>query len=419
VIDANASGSYFAMLVCLAVGMALRARAFGQRAIWLAMAAALGLGLWLSASRSAVAAATLATVGVLVWSLTARSRSRLVVAAAMGALGLIVVSGGVELWTLSHDQLSRATSYRLQFNETSQRMIASRPIAGVGMGRYYAESALFLSPELAWQYGFENAHNYFLQVAAELGVPGFALFAGLLGAGLWRAARAAIACPRDMRLAGVVCGTAAWLGTAFVSHPFLVDEVALPFWVQFGLLIGLSGAALTPSVTEPPPVKPASRQWLRSALVAAAAGYIVLSVPLRAWRGARPPSEDSAVTGCSSWETDSAGERYRWTKEYASIFVPADTVHVDIPLRIGAGAGSRDDVTVMASVNGTHSSIAPVAATWSIVGVDLATTEPPARFTRVNLRILHSLEPNSDLSRRAARRSSGVEIAGPRASVAR
>ena len=413
VIDANAAGSYFAMLVCLAVGMAWRARDRRTRAIWVAMAAAAGLGVWLTASRSAAAAVVLATTVFLVWSVAARSRSRRVVMGAIGAAGLMAVAGSAVLWTLSHDQLSRGTSYRLQFNETSLRMIADRPVIGVGIGQYASQSALFLSPELAWEYGFENAHNYFLQVAAELGLPGFALFAGLFIAGLWRAARAMMTSPEDARLAGVVCGTAAWLGTALVSHPFLVDEVALPFWVQFGLLLGLSAAVLRAPITATP-TQPASRRWLMRAGVAAAAGYVALSPPLREWRGTLQPPDESAVTGCSDWETDRDGTRYRWAREYASLFVPADTVHVDVPIRVGAGAGALDTVTVVTSVNGKHGLPAPVVATWSTIGVDLAPASPPARATRVNFRILHTWEPEAALARPANRRSSGVEIAGPR-----
>ena len=52
------------------------------------------------------------------------------------------------------------------------RMIGARPLFGVGVGQYYRTSPLFLSPQLAWTYGFENAHNYFLQIGGELGLVG-------------------------------------------------------------------------------------------------------------------------------------------------------------------------------------------------------------------------------------------------------
>ena len=56
-------------------------------------------------------------------------------------------------------------------------MIDARPLFGVGVGQYYRTSPQFLSPQLAWTYGFENAHNYFLQIGGELGLVGLGLFA--------------------------------------------------------------------------------------------------------------------------------------------------------------------------------------------------------------------------------------------------
>ena len=53
-------------------------------------------------------------------------------------------------------------------------MIRSHPWLGLGIGRYYQASSMFLNPQLAFAYGSENAHDYFLQLAAELGLLGFA-----------------------------------------------------------------------------------------------------------------------------------------------------------------------------------------------------------------------------------------------------
>ncbi len=410
VIDPNAAGSYFAMLVCLAVGMAWRARG-RSRVIWLAIAAVLASGVWLSASRSAQAAAVIATTGLLAWCVAARFRSRTVAFNGLAVVVVIAIAGGAALWTMSRNQLSRGTSYRVQFNETSRRMIASRPIIGVGIGQYHIQSALFLSPELAWQYGHENAHNYFLQAGAELGLPGLALFTLLFAGALWRAGRAAVARPEDARLVGLTCGIGAWLMTALVGHPFLVDEVALPFWAQFGLLIGLS-AAVSGAET-----RARAGWWNRSlatGFAAVAAAVVLVSAPLRLWRGEVEPLNDPAVTGCYAWETDGEGTRYRWTREYASVFVPADVVHVDLPVRIPEGARGLDQMTIASSVNGRHGPTTLVGTTWSTISVDLPASSAPARFTRVNLRVPHTWRPALYIAGNADMRPVGVEIGEPR-----
>ena len=74
VADVNAAGSYFAMIACLALGMALRDRGY-RRAIWFCMAGASGIGLWFSESRSALGAAGAVIVIAATWATTSRFSS--------------------------------------------------------------------------------------------------------------------------------------------------------------------------------------------------------------------------------------------------------------------------------------------------------------------------------------------------------
>ena len=85
----------------------------------------------------------------------------------------------------------QSVNLRSQFLLTSARMFASAPGFGVGVGRYFERSAEFMTPELRDLYGNENAHNYFAQQFAELGLVGGLLFVWLIGTVLthgWRAA---------------------------------------------------------------------------------------------------------------------------------------------------------------------------------------------------------------------------------------
>src|SRR5207253_205853 len=70
----------------------------------------------------------------------------------------------------------------LDFNQTSARMWASAPIFGVGVGRYHERSAQFMPDELRAIYPHENAHNYFVQQFAELGLVGGIAFLWLVAA---------------------------------------------------------------------------------------------------------------------------------------------------------------------------------------------------------------------------------------------
>lgn len=405
--DANAAGSAFAMLTCLSIGMALRARG-RSRALWIAAAGANGFAVWLSASRSALAATVAGVVLFAVWWTAAHLRSRRAALVAAGICLVASVAGAGYMWRLSRDQLSRGSTLRAQFNETSERMIAARPLVGVGIGQYYRQSSLFMTPQLAWFYGSENAHNYFLQIAAELGVPGLVLFGGLFVAALWRTARAAARQPRDPRLVGVGCGVVAFLGTAFVSHPFLVDEVALPFWVQFGLLVGLADAWRDRGT---PAGDRASARALTVAVAAAAAAYVVLSPVLRVWRGTPAPPQDQAVDGFYGWETDASGTRYRWSGEYASVFTPGGVTRVDVPVRIPDGARGLPTIVVTPSVEGRHRATVPVTTSWTTIEVDLPPPWDAARTRRIDLRVGPSAwQPAVHIAGNADLRHVGVEV---------
>ena len=408
--DANAAGSHFAMLVCLTLGMVFHARG-RDRAIWLVVLAANATALWLTASRSAVVAAALVVILAAAWRMSSRLKSR-TQAIAIGTVAIVVIAiGAVLFWKSTANQLNRGTTFRVQFNATSWRMIAARPLVGVGIGQYYPASTLFLTPELAWNYGAENAHNYFLQIGAELGIPGLVLFSAVIGAGLWRALRALTVSPRDVRLLGVAAGIATFAATCFVGHPFLIDEVAIPFWAQLGLLLALAGSTLdNDRLAARDDDSLARPSWLLTAVIATVVVYIGLVVPFGAVRRDIEPPESQAVDGFFGWESGAEGERYRWTERYASVFVPADVGHVEIPIRIPASVPGLKPVAVTLSINGRKGSTTLATNRWTIVPVDLAEPQAPARFTRINLQAERTWQPALYVPGSADFRFVGVQV---------
>jgi len=220
VADPNAAGSYFAMVACLAMGMAVHARWRG-RALWMIMAIATIVGLRMSQSRSALAAAAMVAAVAVASAATSRFTLR-----TRGALLAVVLllgagAGAVRVRQIEKDPDFRGAGFRTQFNTTSARMIAARPIVGVGIGQYYRTSPLFLSPQLAWSYGFENACW-----AEPFGcATNFRTAAGAVMSRTFRWLRAFAPGPRSLRThrsgrthRGIECLTARWtLGTN--QHP--------------------------------------------------------------------------------------------------------------------------------------------------------------------------------------------------------
>lgn len=406
--DVNAAGSYYALSACAALGMAM-SRGGRRRAWWLGAAAAAALGLWLAESRSADGSAALVIGAAIVWRATAGWTLRSKVAIVGLVAAVVLAAGALRLRQLSTDPEYHGAGFRQQFNATSARMIAARPWSGVGVGQYVAVSPLFLSPELAFSYGAENAHNYFLHVAAELGGVGLALFVLWVAGGLGRGVRALLDHPRDGRLLGLVAGVTAFLGTCLTGHPLLVDEVAFPFWMYFGLLVGLSASALWREGGAAD--RPHRRVLPRTSRPALAAAGIAVVVATQA--AARPelrPLESREVVGFYGWETGADGARYRWTGEYGSLFVPADVTRIYVPVRMPPAGPELPPMGIEARTTAAPGERLTVGEGWAIVNLELPDAVPPTRFKRINLKADRTWQPALYIPGSADLRSVGVQV---------
>ena len=410
--DVNAAGSYYAMTLCLALGMAGYRRG-RERVFWLAIAAAISAALWLSGSRSALGAAGALMIVAIVWALTQRftvTVRRLTFAAAVIVL---LIGAVVRARMLETDPDYKGTGFRTQFTQTSARMIRARPLFGVGVGQYNPTSLLFLSPQLAFTYGVENAHNNFLQIGGELGLVGLGLFLLWVGAALTDAARAMARTPHDGRLLGTAGGVTVFLITCLTGHPLLVTEVAYPFWIQFGLMTALAGAALFDDqpveslASEPRMTRPF---WL----AAAAAIFILVAGPIATASGELHPPDSQAVNGFYGWETAADGTRFRWTEQFASLFVPADVTLVEIPVRVPVDGRSVKPLGVEVMTLAVAQSRTIVGADWATISVPLPEAFPPTRFKRIDLRIDRLWQPALLIPGSADTRSVGVQVGEPR-----
>ncbi len=91
---------------------------------------------------------------------------------------LELVSNLKDLGQNDFDQLNRLSKWRLELHLAAMRMWSAFPIFGLGQGTFFRLSSLadFSQSPLMVISGGENAHNYFLQTLAELGLMGFILF---------------------------------------------------------------------------------------------------------------------------------------------------------------------------------------------------------------------------------------------------
>ena len=326
--DVNAAASLYVLAGLAAVSLAAtdQRRRWGWIGLIVPMLPALVLAGSLSAivAAAVVAAATMGpTARVRRWQPT---KMQLATVAA-----IIVLAVAVSALLASRRGDGRATAseallMRSQFLETSARMFASAPILGVGIGRYFDRSAEFMPGSLREMYGNENAHNYFAQQFAELGLVGGLLFIWLVGSLLasgWRRVRSSAT--GQGALLGLFAGTSAYLLTSLTGHPLLVPEAALPFWAALGAVGGASteveGTALRTGARTP--------HAAVAALVVAVLSIGVGRAVVRSAQTQRPPPE----RGFHGFETDSQEQRFRWMTRHAVAYIPAMRGIVTLHLR--------------------------------------------------------------------------------------
>jgi O-antigen ligase len=396
VIDVNAAGSHFAMVLCLALGVAARERG-ARRGFWALTAAACAAGLWMSHSRSAEAAAGLVIPFAFLWATTIGWTKTKRLSVIGGVVAALIVFGVVRGWQIERDPTYKGSGFRQQFVMSSLRVIGTHPYLGIGPGRYFRDSPNFLTPELAWSYGSENAHNNYLQIATEQGILGFFLYAAFFVGALSLAFRALARSPHDWRLLGVTAGIVAFLGTCLMGHPLLVREVSAAFFVQLGLAAALGGSALLnrPAEAEryiqtggarlqPDGARPSKGE--RYLVAAAAIAFAVLP----AWTLEKPlvPVHLEEVDGMYYGDEGLAdGVPFHWTRRIASQYVPATYRTIDLPLRSPIAALTGEPTLVEITSGGKTLVNATIGGAWTNVRLNLPSPEPPLLFSRVNLKV--------------------------------
>jgi hypothetical protein len=266
-------------------------------------------------------------------------------------------------------------------------MIASSPIFGVGLNRYVARSPQYMPRELRRLYPRENAHNYFLQVTAELGMIGGVLFGLLMVIPIVRGVRTLAGRNADPALVGVTGGLAAFAITCLSGHPLLFAQVAYPFWILVGLASGLvlrsrDTVAATIGVAAAPSRLAPVATWAAATLGV----LLVISIPVRVQTASRNTSFARVDFGFHEWEVDPRGRRFRWTAGSATFYVPTGVRTIDIPVR--AWNATREQPTsVTIDVNGrTARAVTLDHSGWTSVRLELP-PRAPDRVWRIDLHV--------------------------------
>ena len=179
---------------------------------------------------------------------------------ALMAVGALLIPGAV--WTrlsgigkltststIAQADAEGSASQRWEIQKTAFKIFVDYPVAGVGLGCYPLANKLY-SPKL----GTRDTHNTYLNLAAELGVPGLLLWLALIASVFrhWRRAKRALLVSNIDRLG--VAMHAIWIERAIVG--FLVASLFGSYSgiTMLYLMLGIlwSAASLVQRAVPPP-----------------------------------------------------------------------------------------------------------------------------------------------------------------------
>jgi O-antigen ligase len=393
--DVNAAGSLYALAAVIALAYAWRQP--GRRLIWLLVLVILAPAIWLSGSRSAYLAIA-AGAGVLAAVRQRWQPTRGYVFAAASIFLAVALAAGllVDPQSEVEGSASQSANLRSQFLLTSGRMFASAPVLGVGVGRYWDRSAEFMTPELRDRYGNENAHNYFAQQFAELGLVGGVLFVWFVASVLWQGGRAVLGSPGDTALQALLAGTAAYVLTCATGHPLLVPEAALPFWAAFG---AVAAASSSHAIALSTPLR----------ILGVAAGVLLAAGVGRAGLAYTRAADMPPEQGFHQFETTRDGSQFRWMTRHAVMYIPDGPGFLQVRVR-APGWPTPHPVVLETSIGGqvvdTHEVPADESTTWDIPVRDTGR----AGFRRVDFRVNQEWFEEVRLGQRPARRPVSVIV---------
>jgi hypothetical protein len=198
-------------------------------------------------------------------------------------------------------------SYRITMARAALSLIAAHPVFGIGPGNFYDTSGLS-----------DNAHNNYLQIGADLGLPAVAFFLCIAAVALhasWRQQS------HDNVAWGLTAGLLAYLVTCLAGHPLLVPGAAYPFWMALGLAASFDTRyAWTPAM-----------RWAALASILT----VAVTIPWQVSAAVSDADLEHSSAGLSQWQQRTDGSRYRWAGGRAAFYVSPAARSIRIPLRRG------------------------------------------------------------------------------------
>lgn len=231
----NLLAGFLVIVMALAAGLGLNARSFRGRAVCGALVLALGACLVLTYSRGAWLS-VLAVIGVY-GVLYSRKTFWLLL-----LIPLAVFAGHDVLMDRLLSILNptdSSSALRIALWESTVAMIADKPLTGIGWGAYWLVYPQYDFYVLDPRTQIFHAHNMYLHIAAEIGVPGLLAFLALLAGHArlaWKAASADNSWVSGLML-GVLAAFVSIAVSGFTDYIMFNIQLSMLFWLLCAMTV--------------------------------------------------------------------------------------------------------------------------------------------------------------------------------------
>lgn len=228
-------GCFLTMVIPYIAATAWRYPVLSRRRLaYLAIAGAGCVCLYLTRSRGAACSLILAFF----FFLLLRRNFKLLALLALCAAGILALTPRSMILHLDVTNKEQSLVERMYLWERALNVIEAKPLTGTGINTYLTAHAKY-DKKHNWRVVNYYAHNGYLQMAAEVGIPGVSFFLIFLIRTLytgWRSIRNSPDINVWMPLAGLWIGTLAFMIFAAVDTGLHNIQAVLPFFLVLGLL---------------------------------------------------------------------------------------------------------------------------------------------------------------------------------------
>ena len=244
--------NYEALSLVMTVALAIWMVRYEERGLWKLAGCIctpiLAFAVFLSQSRGGLLA--LAVMAALAW-LNSRHKMRLLVGFAAAAVFMLAIGPGkvierfeqIRIEGQAQSGAEVSTRCRVELVRAGIRMMEAHPVFGVGLGRFQSVEFQY-NPALSIEVKPHIAHNTYVQLGAEGGLPTLVLYLAILGVTLASCRRVQKGQGMPEEIAGLALSFQIGLIGIMVAEIFLSAQYVKEVWIFISLAPNLYAIAL-------------------------------------------------------------------------------------------------------------------------------------------------------------------------------